>query len=410
MTKKWVECKFNLTRWSNKYDFYSLKSEIKELCSLKVRIGIVLYPTFGGSGVIATELGKSLAKKGHQVHFISYEQPVRFEHFSENIFFHEVSVSKYPLFRFPPYELALTGKIVDLVKYEKLDLLHVHYAIPHAAAAIMAKNILKSSAIQLPIITTLHGTDITLIGRDKMYTPVISHCIEHSDVVTTVSESLKEDTIDYFNVKRDITVVPNFLDLNRFKKMENNALKDWVAPQNEHIIIHASNFRKVKRVQDVIKVFCKIREKLPAKLLLIGDGPERKNLENKSRQNNQADNIKFLGKQNKIEEILSVGDLFLITSETESFGLAALEAMACEVPVICTNTGGQKEVMLDGRTGYCCSVGDIDGMTEKALSLLNDPHKMANFQKDARKQVQKFDQKEIIPSYEKLYQKLLNNS
>ncbi len=373
-----------------------------------MRIGIVLYPTFGGSGVIATELGKSLAKKGHQVHFISYEQPVRFEHFSENIFFHEVSVSKYPLFRFPPYELALTGKIVDLVKYENIDLLHVHYAIPHAAAAVMAKNILKNtSSINLPIVTTLHGTDITVVGRDKTYLPVIKYCIEQSDFVTSVSESLKQDTIDYFDIKRPIEVIPNFLDIKRFKNLNNDDLKRQIATKKEKIIVHASNFRKVKRVDDVLKVYTKIADKIPAMLLMIGDGPERKSLENKCRNHKYGKNIKFFGKQSRIEEILSIGDLFLITSETESFGLAALEAMACEVPVICTDTGGQKEVMQDGKTGFCCSMGEIEEMVEKAVYILENEKRLQVFRKSARAHAKDFDQEKIIPNYEALYQRAL---
>ncbi|MFY0644187.1 MAG: N-acetyl-alpha-D-glucosaminyl L-malate synthase BshA [Bacteroidia bacterium] len=368
-----------------------------------LRIGIICYPTFGGSGVVATELGKALAEKGHLVHFIAYEQPVRLDHFTENLFYHEVSLSSYPLFKYPPYEIALTSKIVDIVKAHKLEVLHVHYAIPHATAAVQAKEILKAEGIQIKIVTTLHGTDITLVGKDASYEPVVSYSINNSDVVTTVSESLKADTYKYFNVdQKEIKVVPNFIDFNRFNKLPKDHFKKAIAPNNEKIIVHTSNFRPVKRVGDVIRVFAEIQKHIPCKLLMIGDGPDRMNIENDCRQYEICDKITFLGKQEAIEEILSVADLFIMPSETESFGLAALEAMACEVPVISTNTGGLPEVNIDGLTGFTSNVGDTEKMAKDALKILSDEN-LAVYKKQAKEHALKYKLEEILPLYEDLY-------
>ena len=335
-----------------------------------MNIGIICYPTYGGSGVVATELGKSMGAKGHKVHFISYDQPARLDFFSENLFYHEVNVSEYPLFKYPPYEIALSSKIVEIVKSAKLDILHVHYAIPHAAAAVMAKYVLREEGVHIPIITTLHGTDITLVGKDATYGPVIHYSLNQSDGVTAVSESLKSDTKNIFQFDKDIRVIPNFVDFNRFQRQPKEHFKLAIAPNNERIIIHTSNFRKVKRVDDVMKVFRLIQQQTPARLLMVGDGPERVRLERECRNSNLCEKITFLGKQDAVEEILSVGDLFLMPSETESFGLAALEAMACQVPVISTNTGGLPEVNIDGVTGFTCNVGDVETMAKRGLECL----------------------------------------
>lgn len=351
---------------------------------------------------MATELGKALAEEGHMVHFIAYEQPVRLDRFTENIYYHEVSLNNYPLFKYPPYEIALTSKIVDVVKAYKLDVLHVHYAIPHATAAVMAKNILREEGLDIRIVTTLHGTDITLVGKDASYEPVVSYSINKSDVVTTVSESLKADTLKYFHVDKEIVVVPNFIDFDRFNKMPKDHFKKAIAPNGEKIIVHTSNFRKVKRVGDVVKVFAKIQEHIPAKLLMIGDGPERMKAENDCKQWDICEKVTFLGKQEAIEEILSVSDLFLLTSETESFGLAALEAMACEVPVISSNTGGIPEVNIHGLTGYTSEVGDVDDMAVNALKILKEGE-LEKFKKQAKEHALKFKIQEILPLYEKLY-------
>jgi N-acetyl-alpha-D-glucosaminyl L-malate synthase BshA len=372
-----------------------------------MKIGIVCYPTYGGSGVLATELGKSLATRGHQVHFITYKQPARLDFFAENIFYHEVYVSYYPLFEFPPYETTLMGRLVDVVKYEKLDILHVHYAIPHASAAVMAKQILKEQGIDIPVITTLHGTDITLIGKDKSIEPVVSYAINHSDAVTAVSESLKRDTLKYFHITNEISVIPNFIDLSRFNKQPKDHFRKAITPLGEKLLIHVSNFRKVKRVEDVVKVFAKVREHIPAKMLLVGDGPERQNIEQLCRELEICDGLHFLGKQESIEEILSVSDIFLLPSETESFGLAALEAMACEVPVVSSNAGGIPEVNIDGVTGYLCSVGDIDTMAQKCISLLSDEGVLHTFKQQAKQQAHKFHIDNIVPLYEALYEKVV---
>jgi N-acetyl-alpha-D-glucosaminyl L-malate synthase BshA len=372
-----------------------------------MNIGIVCYPTFGGSGVVATELGKALAAKGYNVHFISYSQPARLDFFNPNVFFHEVSIYKYPLFEYVPYETILASKIVDIVKQNKIDILHVHYAIPHASAALMAKNILEEQGIHVPIVTTLHGTDITLVGKDPTFEPVVSYSINHSDAVTAVSESLKQDTLNNFHIQKDIYVIPNFIDFSRFTKQKKEHFKKAIAPLNEKILVHTSNFRKVKRVEDVVKVFALIADKIPSKLLLIGDGPERTNIELLCRETGVCDRITFLGKQEQIEEILSVCDLFLLPSETESFGLAALEAMACEVPVISTNTGGIPEVNIEGVTGFLSDVGDIESMAKNALYILSNDSILKTFKSNALKQAQSFHIDKILPMYEDVYRNLM---
>src|ERR1035437_8493262 len=352
-----------------------------------MKIGIVCYPTFGGSGVVATELGKALAAKGHQVHFITYSQPVRLDFFSENLFYHEVSVSDYPLFEYQPYELVLSSKLVDVVKHEKLDLLHVHYAIPHASAAYMAKQILASQGINIPFITTLHGTDITLVGKDPSFEPVITFAINQSNAVTAVSESLKKDTyINFPNIKKDIHVIPNFICLDEYNFTDVKCHKRIYAPHGERVLIHVSNFRKVKRVDDVLRVFDKVRKQIPAKLILVGDGPERANIEKLCRELNTCDEIKLLGKIVNPEQVLSIADLFLLPSETESFGLAALEAMAAKVPVISSNSGGLPEVNKNGFSGYLCNVGDVDDMAEKAIHILKDETTLDKFKHNAYEQ------------------------
>ena len=371
-----------------------------------MRIGIVCYPTFGGSGVLATELGKALALKGHEVHFISYNQPARLDFFSENIFYHEVNIAKYPLFEYAPYETALAGKMVDIVQSAHLDVLHVHYAIPHASAALLAKQILSQQGIEIPVVTTLHGTDITLVGREMTYEHVVSWSINQSDAVTAVSEDLKKQTFEHFKIHRDIDVIPNFIDFGRFNKKPREHFKQMIAPHGEKIIIHTSNFRKVKRIEDVIAVFSQIIKEIPAKLLLIGDGPERSHIEKVCREFNTCDWVTFLGKQEAIEEILSIGDLFILPSESESFGLAALEAMACEVPVISSNAGGIPEVNIHGFTGFLSEVGDVDDMAQNAISLLKDPNLLATFKKNALIQAHKFDLKEILLQYEAIYHRV----
>jgi len=367
-----------------------------------MRIGIVCYPTYGGSGVVATELGKALSKEGHQIHFITYSQPTRLDFFSENLFYHEVNVKSYPLFDYPPYELALASKMVDVVEHEKLDILHVHYAIPHASAAYMAKQILKTKGISIPVITTLHGTDITLVGKDATYAPVVTFSINESDGVTAVSEDLRQDTLDHFDITTEIRVIPNFIDLERFKKQKKDHFKTAICPNGEKLIVHTSNFRKVKRVQDVLDVFNRIRKIIPAKLLLVGDGPERYQMEELCRNCGTCDEIRFLGKLEAVEEVLSVADLFLMTSEKESFGLAALEAMACEVPVISTNAGGLPELNIDGISGFVCDVGDTKTMAEKTIHIL-DNENLPRFKEGALNRAKEFDVTNILPMYENYY-------
>ncbi len=371
-----------------------------------MNIGIVCYPTYGGSGVVATELGKALAKMGHKVHFITYSQPTRLDFVNPNLYYHEVTINTYPLFDYPPYELALSGKIVDVVKYEKLDLLHVHYAIPHASAAFMAREILETEGIYIPFITTLHGTDITLVGKDPSYEPVVTFSINKSDGITAVSESLRKDTLEHFNITKEIRVIPNFIDLSRFRKQKKDHFKKAICPNDEKLIVHTSNFRKVKRVEDVLTVFKNIREVMPVKLLLVGDGPERMIIENMCRELGTCDDIRFLGKLEHIEEVLSVSDLFVMPSEKESFGLAALEAMACEVPVVSSNTGGLPELNQNGTTGFMSDVGDVEDMTKNALFILQDEN-LPRFKKAALKRAEDFSIDKILPLYENFYEEIL---
>ncbi len=372
-----------------------------------MNIGIVCYPTFGGSGVLATELGKALADKGHNIHFITYQQPVRLSGFHANIFYHEVRVPTYPLFDYPPYETALASTMVDVIINNNVDLLHVHYAIPHAAAAYMAKQILAKQGKRIPVITTLHGTDITLVGKDKTYSPVVTFSMNESDVLTAVSENLKAETFKNFTIDKDIEVIYNFVDVKRFHKKPVDAFKKLVAPNGERIIVHASNFRKVKRVEDVVATFLLINEQLPSTLLLLGDGPERSHIEADARDCAAHSSIKFLGKQEQMEDILPIADLFLLTSEYESFGLAALEAMAAEVPVISTNAGGLPEININGFCGYMSNVGDVDDMSKKALSILKDDTTLLQFKANALAQAKKFDIENIVPQYEALYERVV---
>ncbi|MFT7590964.1 MAG: N-acetyl-alpha-D-glucosaminyl L-malate synthase BshA [bacterium] len=372
-----------------------------------MNIGIICYPTYGGSGVVATELGKSMGAKGHKVHFISYDQPARLDFFSENLFYHEVNVSEYPLFKYPPYEIALSSKIVEIVKSANLDILHVHYAIPHAAAAVMAKYVLREEGVQIPIITTLHGTDITLVGKDATYGPVIHYSLNQSDGVTAVSESLKTDTQNIFQFEKDIRVIPNFVDFKRFQRQPKEHFKMAIAPNNERIVIHTSNFRKVKRVDDVMKVFRLIQQQIPARLLMVGDGPERVRLERECRNSNICEKVTFLGKQDAVEEILSVGDLFLMPSETESFGLAALEAMACQVPVISSNTGGLPEVNITGVTGYTCDVGDVETMAQRGIEVLSTDETLLKFKTNAFEHAKTYDIHKVCPIYEAYYDEVI---
>jgi N-acetyl-alpha-D-glucosaminyl L-malate synthase BshA len=374
-----------------------------------MKIGVVLYPTFGGSGVVATELGKALAKKGHQIHFITYSQPVRLGSFHENIYYHEVSVSNYPLFEYQPYETELASKLVDVVKYENLDLLHVHYAIPHASAAFMAQQILKTQGITIPFITTLHGTDITLVGKDPSFEPVIRFCINASNAVTTVSESLKNDTIKYFGIEREIHVIPNFIDVQENSStFSHQQLRQKYATKDEKIICHISNFRPVKRIEDVIKIFALIDQKIDAKLILVGDGPDRYMAEKLSRELGLIDRVIFFGKVRDTNHILPIADLFLLPSETESFGLAALEAMAVGVPVVSSNTGGIPEVNLHNYSGFLSDVGDIEQMAVFAIDLLSDVDKLALFKEQAKKRAEVFSLDAILPLYEKLYHEVMN--
>ena len=377
-----------------------------QLKNKKYKIGIVCYPTYGGSGVVATELGMALASKDYEVHFISYSQPFRLDVFSNKINFHEVSVPDYPLFEYIPYEHNLTAKLVDVVLHEKLNLLHVHYAIPHASAALSAKQILAAQGIHIPIITTLHGTDITLLGKDKSFKSVIEFAINNSDAVTAVPKSLKKETITSFKLEKKIQVIPNFIDSTLYKFENDKTLRRSFAKDSEKIIIHISNFRKVKRVQDVLKVFVKIRKEIPSKLLLIADGPERLKMEQLCRNLDLCDNIRFIGKLKAVERVLSVSDLFLLPSETESFGLVALEAMASKVPVVSSNSGGLPEVNIEGKTGFLLEVKDIDGMARKSISLLADQNKLEQFKENAFSHAMEFDLPNILPLYEKIYENL----
>ncbi len=371
-----------------------------------LKIGIVCYPTYGGSGVVATELGIALADKGHEVHFISYDQPFRLDLYSENIYFHQVNVPDYPLFEYAPYELNLTSKLVDVAIHEKLNILHVHYAIPHASAAVNAKQILATYGIHIPIVTTLHGTDITLLGKDKSFKPVIEYAINQSDAVTAVSQDLKEETLLNFKIKDEIKVIPNFIDMSLYKQECNQVLRDKFAKKEEAILVHISNFRKVKRVQDVVKIFEKVNKQVPSKLFMIGDGPERLKAEQLCRKLGIAKHVRFLGKLKVIEKFLCIADVFVLPSKTESFGLVALEAMASKVAVISTNSGGLPEVNIDGKTGYLSDVGDVNKMANDTIDLLKDVDKLNQFKNNALAHAKTFDLPNILPQYEQVYQEL----
>ena len=373
----------------------------------KLKIGIVCYPTYGGSGVVATELGIAFAEKGHEVHFISYDQPFRLELFSDKIYYHEVNIPSYPLFEYTPYELNLTSKLVDVTIHEKLDILHVHYAIPHASAAVNAKQILLTHSINIPIVTTLHGTDITLLGKDKSFKPVIEYAINSSDAITTVSQNLKEVTNNNFKINKQIDHVPNFIDLKLYDKRFNKDLRSSYANSDEFILTHISNFRKVKRVNDVIDVFNLVSKMHKCKLLMIGDGPERLEAEQLCRKYGLSNKIKFLGKLKLIENILSFADVFLLPSETESFGLVALEAMASKTVVISTNSGGLPEVNIDNKTGFLSDVGDIDKMSKDISNLLSNKELLETMKINAFNHAKSFDLPRILPIYEEIYYRLL---
>lgn len=372
----------------------------------KLKIGIVCYPTYGGSGVVATELGIALSEEGHDVHFISYDQPFRLDLFSEKIYYHEVTVPDYPLFEYAPYELNLTSKLVDVVMHEKLNVLHVHYAIPHASAAVNAKQILSTYGIKIPIITTLHGTDITLLGKDKSFKPVIEYAINMSDVVTVVSQDLKRETLQYFNIENEIQTIPNFIDVSLYQNKIDEKLRNNFAKDQEFIITHISNFRKVKRVKDVVKIFDKVNKKIPSQLLMIGDGPERIQAEELCRELGLENNVKFLGKLKVIEKILAISDVFVLPSKTESFGLVALEAMASKTAVISTNSGGISEVNIEGKTGFLSNVGDIDKMAADMIMLLEDQELLTNFKINALEHAKSFSLANILPKYNAIYQSL----
>ncbi|WP_191859655.1 N-acetyl-alpha-D-glucosaminyl L-malate synthase BshA [Hanstruepera ponticola] len=373
-----------------------------------MKIGIVCYPTFGGSGVVATELGIELSKRGHEVHFITYKQPVRLELLGNNVHFHEVNVPEYPLFHYQPYELALSSKLVDMVKLHQIEIVHVHYAIPHAYAAYMAKKMLHEEGVYLPIVTTLHGTDITLVGSHPFYKAAVEFSINKSDAVTSVSESLKKDTLRLFNITNDIDVVTNFIDIDKHTHGFADCQRSMMANENEKIITHISNFRPVKRIQDVIQVFYNIQKEIPAKLMMVGEGPEKEPAEELCKSLGIEDKVVFFGNSNEIDRILCFSDLFMLPSETESFGLAALEAMASGVPVISSNSGGIPEVNIHGLSGYLSEVGDIDDMSKNALSILKDEEVLKTFKTQAKDQADKFNIHNIVPQYEAVYEKTLS--
>jgi N-acetyl-alpha-D-glucosaminyl L-malate synthase BshA len=373
-----------------------------------MKIGIVCYPTYGGSGVVATELGIELSKRGHEVHFITYKQPVRLELLGSNVHFHEVNVAEYPLFHYQPYELALSSKLVDMAKLHEIEILHVHYAIPHAYAAYMAKQMLLDEGIYIPIITTLHGTDITLVGSQPFYKPAVTFSINQSDAVTCVSESLKKDTLRLFNIKKDIKVVTNFIDLDKHNHEFADCQRSLLAGDDEKIITHISNFRAVKRIPDIIKIFNNIQKVIPSKLLMIGEGPEKKDAKKLAHKLGLQDNVVFLGNSYEIDRILCYSDLFILPSETESFGLSALEAMASGVPVISTNSGGLPEVNVQGISGYLSNVGDIKDMSKNAIHILSDKERLQEFKANARKEAQKFDLHQIVPQYEAIYEETMS--
>jgi N-acetyl-alpha-D-glucosaminyl L-malate synthase BshA len=375
-----------------------------------MKIGIVCYPTFGGSGVVATELGMALAKKGHQVHFITYKQPVRLDFISNEIHFHEVFVEEYPLFQFQPYELALSSKMVEVVQMYDLEILHVHYAIPHAYAAYMAKHMLKEKGIGIKVVTTLHGTDITLVGSHPNYKTAVEFSINNSDVVTTVSESLKKDTMRLFNITKEIHVIHNFIDFEKYPIIEDaECQRNSIASENERIITHISNLRPVKRALDVIDIFYKIQKEIPSKLLLVGEGPDREYIEFKVKELGILNKVLFLGNSNEVNKLLCYSDLFLLPSETESFGLAALEAMAARTPVISTNSGGLSEVNINGVTGFLSNVGDTDEMSKNGIYILENSERLAQFKLNAFAQAKKFSLQNILPAYKEVYREVLKN-
>jgi L-malate glycosyltransferase len=374
-----------------------------------MKIGIVCYPTFGGSGVVATELGLELSRKGHEVHFITYSQPVRLELLGANVHFHEVHVPNYPLFHYQPYELALSSKIVDMVKAHQIDVLHVHYAIPHAYAGYMAKKMLHEEGIELPIVTTLHGTDITLVGSHPFYKTAVTFSINKSDAVTSVSQSLKDDTQRLFSTNKEITVIPNFIDLEKHKPSVKNCQRDVLAEPHERVITHVSNFRTVKRIPDVIHIFDAIQKEIPSKLMMIGEGPEREKAEQLCTHLNIEDKVIFLGNTNEVNKILCFSDLFLLPSQTESFGLSALEAMASGVPVVSSNTGGLPEVNINKVSGFLSAVGDVKSMSQNAIQILKNTNDLEAFKKGARSTAAKFDIHQIVPAYEEVYKTALKN-
>ena len=373
-----------------------------------MKIGITCYPVYGGSGVVATELGKALAARGHEIHFIAYSLPFRLSHITENIYFHEVNVNTYPLFEYPPYSLALTSKMVDVVRYEGLDLLHVHYAIPHAMSAVQARQILAGQGLHVPVVTTLHGTDITIVGQDPSFAPVVTYSINESDGVTAVSDYLRRETLDHFEIDREIEVIPNFIDTTRFRRLNKEHFRRALCPNGEKVLVHVSNFRPVKHAQDVVRVFHRLREEgLALKLLLVGDGPDRMPTEHLARQLDVYDDVRFLGKQEPVEEILSIADVFMMPSGSETFGLAGLEAMACGVPVVCSDIGGLPELVVDGETGFLCPLGDVDAFTDRTRQLLTDEElhtRMANASRARAEGV--FDVDRIIPHYEQYYERV----
>ena len=375
-----------------------------------MKIAIVCYPTFGGSGVVATELGLELARKGHEIHFITYSQPVRLALLNQNIFYHEVHVPEYPLFHYQPYELALSSKLVDMVKLYGIEVLHVHYAIPHAYAGYMAKKMLEEDGIRIPMVTTLHGTDITLVGNHPFYKPAVSFSINKSDVVTSVSKSLKEDTYRLFDIKKDIKVIPNFIEINKEKLDINDPChRSLMATSDEKVVTHISNFRKVKRIDDVVKIFYEIQKEVPSKLMMVGDGPEKEKAETLCQELGIQSKVIFFGNSNEIDKILCFTDLFLLPSETESFGLAALEAMSCGVPVISSNSGGLPEVNVDGVTGYLSNVGDVANMSKNAISILRDDTVLNQFKRNALQEASEYDIKKILPLYEKVYEDVIKS-
>ncbi|MCP9200442.1 N-acetyl-alpha-D-glucosaminyl L-malate synthase BshA [Gramella sp. GC03-9] len=376
-----------------------------------MKIAIVCYPTFGGSGVVATELGLALSKRGHEIHFVTYKQPVRLETISSHIRFHEVNVPEYPLFHYQPYELALSSKLVNVVKNYGIELLHVHYAIPHAYAGYMTKKMLEEEGISLPMVTTLHGTDITLVGNHPFYKPAVTFSINNSDFVTSVSLSLRDDTMKFFEITKEIDVIPNFIDFSKFQqKSFTDCQRELMANEDEKIITHVSNFRKVKRIEDVVNIFYRIQKEVKARLMMVGEGPEREVAEQLVKELNIRDRVLFLGQSNEIDKILCFSDLFLLPSETESFGLAALEAMVHSVPVISSNTGGLPEVNVDGFSGYLHDVGDVDSMAQSAISILKDPGKLSKFKSQAKEAAKRFDINEIVPMYEDLYKQAKINA